>query len=657
MRNSCPSCHAPVDDADVRCQNCGMRLLGGVPVSPLTPAVARPIAMTAYAPGRLSPTASGQGALIGGRYRLDQPIARGTFGEVWRGHDERLAGRPCAVKRLLLAGTPEEQADRQVWLRREADILAALDHPGICRIYDRLEEGGSWYLVLEWVEGRTLADELASRGAPGLPEAEVLGWATTLADALSYLHARTPPVVYRDLKPPNIMRCHDGAIKLIDFGIAFLTQASPGTTMGTAIGTPGYVPPEQYQGLAEPASDIYALGATIHHLLSGRDPRTQRPFDYPPVRSLNPALSAQVEAALDRALSMKSTDRYPDMAAFAVALRAPARQPSHPGAAAPPHPPAAQQPPVLPAEVRVNPRGGGDFRNLAKAIQAAAPGATLRLSAGTHRLKGTLHVDKALTLIGEGRDHTRVVTGSQGTKGAGAAATVPPPLGDDLDLLTPPEPERQLLSGWERGAVLTSTADAPFVARGIAFVYQGTELSHVVTVTAGEVQISDCSFSGGPSSRDGGSGLLLDGTARGLVTGCMLERNGGSGILVQGQARPVLGANTCERNEDAGIEYWDKAGGRARANICRGNKGTGLMIRPNAQPLLEANTCMDNTGEDVDDQQRVGWSARRAVVRRARRTPMLLADHMKQHDLAEYALPLGAQQSCQPPRSRKEASS
>ncbi len=257
------------------------------------------------------------GRLIGGRYRLDTPIASGAMGAVWRGTDERLHGRPCAIKGILLGGaTAEERAERALWFTREAQVLSALRHPAICDIRDIVSEGGMQYLVLELIEGHTLADELAGRGAPGLPEAEVLAWAAVLCDALAYLHDQTPPVIFRDLKPQNIMLRQDGRLTLIDFGIARQLTA-PG---GTAIGTGGYAPAEQYQGLTEPRSDVYALGATLHHLLTGRDPTTQPPFTFPGARALVPTISPHVDAALAQALSLVIDKRFPSMRTFAAAL-------------------------------------------------------------------------------------------------------------------------------------------------------------------------------------------------------------------------------------------------------------------------------------------------------------------------------------------------
>jgi len=239
------------------------------------------------------------------------------MGTVWRGEDVRLHGRPCAIKALSVTDLGGlEAVEAMAWFDREIEVLSRLRHPAICDVRDAVSDGDHRYLILELIEGHTLAEELVLRGAPGLPPAYVVRWGATLGDALAYLHGQQPPIVFRDLKPANIMLRPDGQVMLIDFGIARpLARAG-----ATAIGTGGYAPPEQYQGLAEPRSDIYGLAATLHHLLTGRDPTVQIPFTFPSLRSLGLDLPPQLDATLGRALSMRPEDRHPDIGAFVAAL-------------------------------------------------------------------------------------------------------------------------------------------------------------------------------------------------------------------------------------------------------------------------------------------------------------------------------------------------
>ena len=250
------------------------------------------------------------GTLLQGRYRIVRTLGVGGMGAVYLAHDTRLANRAVAVKEMVPDPTasPAEQAQAQQQFQQEASMLASLDHPNLPRVYDYFTEGGKHYLVMDYIEGETLEDIL-TRTSGFLPESQVLNWATQLCDVLTYLHSRYPPVIFRDLKPGNIMLDRSGTVKLIDFGIARLFK--PGKPTDTVVfGTAGYAPPEQYgRGQTDARSDIYALGATLHHLLTKHDP-AQTPFSFPPVRSLNPSVSPHVEAAIMKALAQDRSHRF-----------------------------------------------------------------------------------------------------------------------------------------------------------------------------------------------------------------------------------------------------------------------------------------------------------------------------------------------------------
>jgi len=276
----------------------------------------------------------------------------------------------------------------------------------------------NYYLILELIEGRTLADELATRGAPGLPETDVLTWAISLCDALAYLHGHTPPVIFRDLKPQNIMRRLDGRVVLIDFGIARAMT----TAGGTAIGTGGYAPPEQYQGLADVRSDVYGLAATLHHLLTGRDPTRHPPFRFPPVQELVPQISLHINSALAHALNMAPDDRFQTANAFAAALigtqstlERPAvnYQPTVAGAAAPGLPPSAWPLPaitMLDSNASINSAAAVTLRDLLTSNAWTQERASLALPLGMDTLGAEVIVDltKAPHLLIAGAGHSRV---------------------------------------------------------------------------------------------------------------------------------------------------------------------------------------------------------------------------------------------------------
>jgi len=244
--------------------------------------------------------------LLAGRYRLGRLLGSGGFGAVYFATDERLH-RPVAIKVCSTHGLPAPEADEAARLfQSEALTLARLRHPGLTAIWDYFNQDDKWYLVMEYVPGETLRTLLRQAGSP-LPYGDALSYARQLCAVLGYLHRQAPPVVFRDLKPANIMVMPEGQLKLIDFGIARLF--SPGKLADTSqFGTPGYAPPEQYGGQTEPRSDIYSMGVVLHQMLTGHNPAST-PFVLPAVRSLNPAVPAPIEELIAQATAYDITRR------------------------------------------------------------------------------------------------------------------------------------------------------------------------------------------------------------------------------------------------------------------------------------------------------------------------------------------------------------
>ncbi|NTU86397.1 MAG: serine/threonine protein kinase, partial [Chloroflexales bacterium] len=209
------------------------------------------------------------GTTIHSRYQILALAGRGGMGAVYAARDGRL-GATVALKQTL-AG---DEALRRAF-RREARLLSALRHPALPRVLDHFEEVGELFLVMEYVPGDDLGALLARRRAP-FSAGEALAWADALLDALEYLHGHTPPVVHRDIKPQNLKLTPEGAVVLLDFGLA--RGAAGGQTLmlsgATLAGyTPHYAPLEQIQGgAADQRADLYGLGATLYHLLAGEPP-------------------------------------------------------------------------------------------------------------------------------------------------------------------------------------------------------------------------------------------------------------------------------------------------------------------------------------------------------------------------------------------------
>jgi serine/threonine protein kinase len=255
-------------------------------------------------------------------YRIVKLLKKGGFGAVYRAYDLHLR-RPCAIKENH---ETSEAAQRQ--FEREAQLLADLHHKYLPRVTDHfIVPGQGQYLVMDFIEGEDLETMLGAPGNP-LPEEQVLGWIDQICEALDYLHTRPTPYIHRDVKPANIKITPQGNAVLVDFGIYKALEPGSDTTVGARAVTPGYSPPEQYgRGFTDTRSDIYALGATLYHLLTGAHPPEsidrQLGMSMTPPGALNPVLSEQTEAAILKAMSVETAARFQSIRDFQAALSAP----------------------------------------------------------------------------------------------------------------------------------------------------------------------------------------------------------------------------------------------------------------------------------------------------------------------------------------------
>ncbi len=330
----CPSCGVS-NPAQMRfCQDCGAPLRGSTPAAGLT--------------GLLPAN-----ALLSNRYVILRRVGKGGMGAVYQASDTRLSSKVWAIKEMSDAALPdpvERQQAREAF-QREAQMLATLDHPNLPKVNDFFIESGKLYLVMDYIDGRTLQDVLEASPGP-LPEAQVLEWAGQLCEVLDYLHRCTPPIIFRDLKPGNIMLDKSNRVKLIDFGVARLFKT--GQARDTAnFGTAGYAPPEQYgKGQTDGRSDIYALGVTLHELLTRYDP-AMTPFNLPPARNVNPMVSSHIEQAILKATQAAQMNRFQRVLEFKTALMQPTSVVAVPKPVSPPPVVPKPQPPVTQAPIAV----------------------------------------------------------------------------------------------------------------------------------------------------------------------------------------------------------------------------------------------------------------------------------------------------------------
>ncbi len=264
-------------------------------------------------------TEQGMPTLLEGRYQILKEVGTGGFGAVYKAVDTKFDNRTVAIKEIRLQGLkPNEIIDATDTFNREVNILSDLRHPNLPRVYNHFTAPEHWYLVMDFIEGQTLETYLDVRGGR-LPLDEVFTLGTQICTVLEYLHTRQPAIIFRDLKPTNIMITSSKQIYLIDFGAARFFKA--GRTKDTiAFGSPGYAAPEQY-GKAQTTSrsDLYSLGATLHEALSGKDP-AEDPFHFTPIQGTGQTIPPDLEALILRMVDMDMSKRPTSAAAVKAEL-------------------------------------------------------------------------------------------------------------------------------------------------------------------------------------------------------------------------------------------------------------------------------------------------------------------------------------------------
>jgi serine/threonine protein kinase len=295
----CSICGAASQMKAIFCFHCGQKLIvGTLPTPAVSPKQ-----------GGLTGRLEAQHILYN-RYRILEMVGQGGMGAVYKARDLKF-GRKVAIKEMsqhnLNAQEIDEATER---FRQEANMLARLTHPNLPSVYDYFEEGGRWYLAMDFIKGETVEDYAAKAPGKVLPTLEVIDIGIQLSRVLGYLHTRPTPIIFRDLKPLNIMITSEKHVYLIDFGVARLFKR--GQVKDTlAFGSVGYAAPEQYgKAQTTPRSDIYSLGVILHQLLTGHDPQDNDPlFQFQPLGFYNQSLPKELAELVAFMLELDSRMR------------------------------------------------------------------------------------------------------------------------------------------------------------------------------------------------------------------------------------------------------------------------------------------------------------------------------------------------------------
>ena len=257
------------------------------------------------------------GEIIDGKYEILKEVGRGGMSIVYLAMDNRL-NKQWAIKEIKKKGTNSENQIVVQSLMSEANMMKKLDHPNLPRIVDIIEGDNTIYIAMDYIEGEPLDKILKKKGAQ--PQEAVIQWGINLAEVLDYLHTRQPAIIYRDMKPANIMLRPDGSIKLFDFGIA-REYKEENNSDTVSLGTKGYAAPEQFGGMGQTdaRTDVYGLGVTLYHLVTGKNP-CEPPYEIEPIRNINPSLSSGLEVVIQRCTRPNPDERFQSCAEVLYAL-------------------------------------------------------------------------------------------------------------------------------------------------------------------------------------------------------------------------------------------------------------------------------------------------------------------------------------------------
>ena len=529
------------------------------------------------------------------RYRVIRLLGRGGMGCVYLAQDQE-RGLPVAVKSVSISQLdPSLQTRARSQFAHEARMLGHLNHRFLVKAHDHFEEAGEGYIVMSYVEGTDLATVMQERDKP-FDFATTLRMMEQLLEALDYLHSQRPPIIFRDLKPRNIMIDPQGDVKLVDFGIARVVEDETLTqSYLRGLGSPGFAPLEQYTHAGtDVRSDIYSLGATIYFLLSNHSPASPMGIVagdevLQPLTHYAPGIPAWFNRLVMRTLSLARENRPATARAILQQLKNAGfdeEEATEQISASLPEPEPVAQPPKSGSwrwAVGLALLAGGVFVGkqvmTPKVVASATPrpsprpavvampdwvqrlqaGQPVRLAAGTYEIPAGIRLTGNVVLSGAGMDQTHIVLKQ-----------------------TPP--------------VMQIRQASICRLEGIDFQYQGKQAGYVVEIGGSPVEISQCRFSG--AIRDqraarGGSGLRMSNNCNGSVNACQANGNAKNGIQVSEKSFLTVANCTCSDNGYAGIGLIGAGEATLENNHCNQN-GFGVLLLDRSKAELSNNECRDN---------------------------------------------------------------
>jgi F-box protein 11 len=540
--------------------------------------------------------------LLRQRYRVLNLLGQGGMGAVYKAEDLLFSGDLRAVKEMSQSGLSSyELQNATEAFQHEAHLLAQLHHESLPHIYDHFNEDGRWYLVMDYLAGETLEAHLRRLPGNACQPQEALNIGIQLCDALSYLHTHQPPVIFRDLKPANIILTPDDKIHLIDFGIARLFK--PGQATDTmALGSPGYAAPEQYgRAQTSASSDIYSLGATLHEMLTGYDPCSS-PFQFPPLNltslpggdELNTLVLQMVEIKQDKrpASALEVKQRLQKIAQRLAPPVQPQTLSVAAAAALPIQSIMAQSGPQVATHIAtkivsnvsiptstlmmpeandivVDRNGQGDYDSIREALRHVSANTRILVYPGVYR--GLLTLDRPVHLQAAGpREHTMLESFDESCLAM------------------------QTTSATVRGFTLNGRIDSRTNPFSTVDIYQGELLLEQCDVSSESLAcITIYGKDANPTIRnciihDGHSdGIAITEHARGLIEECEIARNALAGVTIALEADPVLRRCKIYDGQLSGIYIYKRGRGKIEACDIYRNTLPGIAITQEGHPLVQ----------------------------------------------------------------------